>query len=79
MADIEIECALDREQNSVSILLRDIPMERLDKVLHDISLESWRTNVSDGIRAQFIGGKSLGIPQTNRRFNVHDNEKGGDE
>lgn len=78
MADIEIECALDREQNSVSILLRDIPMERLDKVLNDISLESWRTNVSDGIRAQFIGGKSLGIPQTSRRFNVHNSEEGNE-
>jgi hypothetical protein len=77
MPDIEIECFLDREQDSVSILLRDIPMERLDKVLLDISLDTWRTNVSDGIRAQFIGGRSLGIPQTSRRFNVHDkNEEG---
>ena len=75
MPDIEIECLLDRENETVSIVLRDIPMQRLDKVLNDISMESWRTNVSDGIRAQFVGGKSLGIPQTSRRFNVHDTDE----
>lgn len=72
MSDIEIECFLNRNQDSVSILLRDIPMGQLDRVLLDISLDTWRTNISDGIRAQFAGGKSLGIPQTVRRFNVHE-------
>lgn len=79
MPDIEIECFLDREHDSVSIMLREIPMERLDKVLLDISLETWRTNVADGIRAQFIGGKSLGLPKTSRRFNVHDKTEKGEQ
>lgn len=71
MPDIEVECFLHREENSVSIMLREIPMEKLDRVLHDISLESWRINVADGIRAQFVGGKSLGIARTVRHFNVN--------
>lgn len=77
MADIEVECAIHRENDTVSILLREIPMSHLDKVLNDISLESWRTNVADGIRAQYVGGSSLGIPHSVRRFNV--NEETSDE
>ena len=72
--EVEIICTIDREADTVSILLSDIPVENLDTVLEDISMKTWRTNVADGIRAQYFG-KSLGITASSRKFNVReDNE-----
>lgn len=65
---IRVECLLNRQSNSVSIILHDIPLENLDKVLGDMVTESWRTNVADGIRGQYVAGESLGLTRTERTF-----------
>lgn len=72
---IAVECMLHRETNEVSIVLHSIPMEHLEKVLRDIATESWRTNVIDGIRGQYIAGPSLGLTQTRRSFYAHADEE----
>lgn len=72
---IAVECVLDRESDAVSIILHAIPMENLEKVLRDIATESWRTNVIDGIRGQYIAGPSLGLTQTKRSFHAHAEEE----
>jgi len=71
---VEILCTINREDDTVSILLSDIPVEQLDTVLEDISLEAWRTNVADGIRAQYFG-KSLGITTSGRTFSVREDDE----
>jgi hypothetical protein len=77
MTDIRVavEAVLHRQDDSVSIILHDIPMANLEKVLRDVATEVWRTNVIDGIRAQYIGGESLGLSQTRRSFHAHADEE----
>lgn len=72
---VQIEAVLDREADTVSILLRDIPMEHLEKVLRDVSTSAWRTNVIDGIRGQYIAGDSLNLSQTQRSFQANADEE----
>lgn len=73
---IAVECILDRENDAVSVILHSIPMEHLEKVLRDVATESWRTNVIDGIRGQYVAGVSLGLSQTERSFHAHADEEG---
>lgn len=70
MPEIEVECILDRENDSVTIVLHDIPMDRLQAVLEDVSTSIWRNNVIDGIRGQFVIGESWGVTHSQRRFNT---------
>lgn len=71
---VAVECVLNREANTVSIILHAIPMEHLEQVLRDVATEAWRTNVLDGIRAQEVAG-SLGLSHTRRSFHAHAEEE----
>lgn len=74
-SQISVECVLDRDRDTVSVILHAIPMAHLEKVLGDVGTASWRTNVIDGIRAQYVAGKSLGLSQTQRSFHAHSDEE----
>lgn len=52
MTSLEVECFLNRENNTVSIVLHAIPLESLERVLRDAATETWRTNVIAGIQDQ---------------------------
>lgn len=68
---VAVECVLDRQNDTVSIILHDIPMSSLDQVLRDVATPAWRNNVLDGIRGQYVAGESLGLSQTQRSFHAH--------
>lgn len=56
MGELAIECLLDREADTVTVILHDIHIDNLEKVLRDIGTNAWRTNMLDGIRAQWVAG-----------------------
>lgn len=64
-----MDVALDPEKMTVSIVLRDIPLNHLEGVLLNVAQPSWRRNVVDGIRGA-LAGKDLGILSTERNFEV---------
>ena len=70
---VKIEAAIDPDNGTVSILLLDIPLDRLEKVLLDIAMPLWRQNMIDGINGA-RAGKELGIPSTERLFNVRSDD-----
>lgn len=53
---IKCECLLDRSQESVTLVIYDIPMDLLEKTLRDMGTKDFRTNVIDGVRAQWVAG-----------------------
>lgn len=71
---ISVECILNREKDTVSLVLHDIPMQHLETVLREVSTEAWHTNIVDGIRAQYVAGPGLGIFQSTRSFQTGDQE-----
>jgi hypothetical protein len=77
MTDIRVavEAVLHRQNDSVSIILHEIPMADLEKVLRDVGTKAWRTNVIDGIQAQYVAGESLGLSQTRRSFHAYADEE----
>ena len=66
---VKIEAAIDPDRKTVSIVLLDIPLDQLEKVLLDVARPLWRQNMIDGINGA-RAGKELGIPSTERLFNV---------
>jgi hypothetical protein len=70
---VKIEAAIDPDNETVSILLLDIPLDRLENVLLDIAMPLWRQNMIDGINGA-RAGKELGIPSTERLFNVRSDD-----
>ena len=66
---IDMDIALDPERFTISLVLHDIPLDDLEGVLLNISEESWRQNILDGIRGA-LAAKDLGIASTERNFTV---------
>lgn len=73
-ARISVECILNREDDTVSLILHAIPLQHLETVLCEVGTDAWRVNVIDGIRAQYVAGPGLGISQTTRSFYTRDQE-----
>lgn len=71
---IKIECWLDRESAEVSITLHSIPLDDLDRVLREIATKTWRTNVVDGIRGQWVAGGPE-MPMSERKFHTYADEE----
>lgn len=66
---VDMDVALDPEKMTVSLVLHDIPLDRLEGVLLNIAEKSWRQNILDGVRGA-IAAKDLGIASTEREFYV---------
>lgn len=66
---IDVQVAIDPENESVSIFLMDVPLDYLKGVLLNLAEESWRQNIIDGIQGA-RAAKDLGITVTERSFHV---------
>ena len=66
---VDMDVALDPERMTVSLVLHDIPIDRLEGVLLNIAEKSWRQNILDGVRGA-IAAKDLGIVSTEREFYI---------
>jgi hypothetical protein len=66
---IDVQVAIDPENESVSIFLMDIPLDYLEGILLNLAEESWRQNIVDGIQGA-RAAKDLGILVTERSFHV---------
>lgn len=70
---IDVQVAIDPENESVSIFLMDIPLDYLEGILLNIAEESWRQNIVDGVQGA-RAAKDLGILVTERSFHVRRSE-----
>lgn len=66
---IDMDVALNPEENTVSLVLHDIPLENLEWVLENIAELSWRQNIIDGINGALVAAE-MGIASTERLFKV---------
>lgn len=66
---IDVQVAIDPENESVSIFLMDIPLDYLEGILLNLAEESWRQNIVDGVQGA-RAAKDLGILVTERSFHV---------
>lgn len=66
---IDMDVALNPEENTVSLVLHDIPLENLEWVLENIAEPSWRQNIIDGINGALVAAE-MGIASTERQFKV---------
>ena len=66
---VDVQVAIDPDDNTVSISLFGIPMEFLEGVLDNIALPEWRQNILDGVSGA-IAAKDLGIGVTQRSFSL---------
>ena len=66
---LDVDVAIDSEENTVSISFLDIPLDYLELVLLNMTQPIWRQNILDGVRgAQAALG--LGVEYTERSFNA---------
>ena len=66
---IDMEVALDPEKYTMTLVLHNIPLDRLEGVLLNMAKPSWRQNILDGVRGA-VAAKDLGIASTERTFRV---------
>lgn len=66
---IDMDAALDPENLTVSLAIRNIPLDALETVLSNMAQPFWRQNIVDGIQGA-LAAKGLGIASTQRTFST---------
>ena len=74
---VEVDIAIDPEDNTLSICLYDIPIDKLEGILLNMGEEVLRQNLLDGVRGAQVA-QDLGIDYTERTFQVFSKTKGGE-